>query len=206
MNKKTIKIYKRMGNYNHLRNRKGRIKPATENHPIINLIRKKKLKFKNVLEIGCSTGFILQKIYEITKADCYGIDISKKAIIEGKKLFKNIKLFYGFFESSNLKKKNYDLIILGFFLFLLNPNNILNLFSKINDSIKPGGLLIIYDFYNKKFHKKNYKHEKKLSTYRYDFKNIFLSVPNYELVYTKKIYNEKVKDYLEVSLLKKKKI
>ena len=25
MNKKTIKIYKRMGNYNHLRNRKGRI-------------------------------------------------------------------------------------------------------------------------------------------------------------------------------------
>ena len=195
-----------MGNKNHLRNRNGRINIASDNHPIIRIFKEKKLFPKTVLEIGCSTGFILKKIYKITGAKCYGIDISKAAIKEGKKLFKKIELYNGFFERSNLSKKKYDLIIFGFFLFLTHPENILNLFAKVNNSLKINSYLIIYDFYNKYYVKKNYKHDKKLKVYRYDYKKIFLSIPNFQLVKVKKIYNTKMKDYVEVSLIKKIKI
>ena len=195
-----------MGNKNHLRNRSGRINIANDNHPVIRIFKEKRLSPKTVLEIGCSTGFVLKKINKLTGAKCYGIDISKTAIKEGKGLFKKIELRNGYFEKSVLSKKKYDLIIFGFFLFLTHPENILNLFAKVNNSLKNNSYIIIYDFYNKIYKKKNYKHEKKLKVYRYDYKKIFLSIPNFKLVYIKKIYNTKVKDYLEVSLLKKIKI
>ena len=54
-------------NANHARNRNERILKANEMHPVVNAIKKNKLKPKNLLEIGCSTGFVLEKINELTK-------------------------------------------------------------------------------------------------------------------------------------------
>ena len=70
--------------------------------------------------------------------------------------------------------------------------------------LKDGGKLIIYDFYNRGYKKKPYKHNKNLSTFRWDFKKTFLSLPQYKLIY-KKINNYKeTNDKTEVSILQKK--
>ena len=86
------------------------------------------------------------------------------------------------------------------------PEKILNIFSKIERSLNYNGHLIIYDFYNKGFYKKSYKHHKFLRAHRYDFKRIFLSLPHYKLNF-KKIFKNKKKINSngdeEVSLLKK---
>ena len=82
----------------------------------------------------------------------------------------------------------------------------MKIFSKIDYSLNYKGNLIIYDFYNKGFRKKKYKHNKFLHTYRYDFKRIFLSLPHFKLKY-RKISKDKKKlnndGNTEVSLLKK---
>ena len=108
------------------------------------------------------------------------------------------------FEKSKLKKLKYDLIICGFFLFLLPPKKILNLFSIIDESLNPGGHLIIKDFFNKKksFKIKDYKHEKRLKVYRWDYKQVFLSLPYYYKKDIHKVLYSGMK--LEISLLKKK--
>ena len=56
------KIIKKSTIKNHIRNRLSRIIIANNNHMVIKAIKKKKLKPKTVLEIGCSTGYVLEKI------------------------------------------------------------------------------------------------------------------------------------------------
>ena len=114
---------------NHIRNRRLRIKIADNNNPVFKAIVKNKIKGKTILEIGCSTGYLLEALRSKLGAKCFGVDISSAAIKEGKKLFKKIKLYNSFFESSKLKNKKYDLIILGYFLFLLPIDKVLTLFS-----------------------------------------------------------------------------
>ena len=91
------KIIKKSTIKNHKRNRLSRISIAENNHMVIRALKKIKLKPKNVLEIGCSTGYVLEKIRLISKSKCYGIDVSKSAISEGKRLFKRVNLSCGFF-------------------------------------------------------------------------------------------------------------
>ena len=198
------KTIRKVTNDNHLRNRVHRIDVAKNSHPVINFLKKyrKKCYKKSFLEVGCSTGFVLEKIRKEYKSSCYGVDSSFKAIKEGKKIFKKVHLKNAFSDNFHFKKK-FDFIILGFFLFLTPPKNIFNIFSNLMNHLKNGGHIVIYDFYNKgKFLKKKYKHSNKVFCYRYDFKNIFLSIPCFKLIEKKITYNEKVKDYLEVSLIR----
>lgn len=200
------KVIKKATNANHSRNRHARILEANKNHPVIKLLATTKIKPKKVLEIGCSTGFVLKTIKNMTRARCYGIDSSKKAIKEGKLLFKDVHLQNGFFENNLFKNEKFDLIICGFFLFLTPPDKILRIFSKIDDKLNYNGHVIIYDFYNKGFHKKKYKHNKLLKVHRYDFKKVFLSLPHFKLRH-KKIFKDKKKlnrdGNREASLLQK---
>ena len=200
------KIIKLVSINNHSRNRKKRIEVATKNNDLYNFIIKNKIKPKKILEIGCSTGYILEALRREIKSRCYGIDTSKTAIDEGKKLFKNISLRQGFFETSSLSKKKYDLIICGFFLFMLPPNKVLNLFNKIDYSLQDKGYVLIYDFSNNLFKLKKYKHDKRLKVYRWDYKKIFQSLPYYNTVRVSKIYKKQMKDFIEMSLLQKRTI
>ena len=190
-------------NDNHLRNRKKRISIAHDNHPVIKLLKQVKIKPKKVLEIGCSTGFVLKKIKKLLKCRCDGIDLSSKAIKDGRALFKDINLTQGLFENSKLREKKYDLIIFGFFLFLVKIEDVLKLFYWANRSLNKDKFIIIYDFYNSKFVKKKYKHHNKIKVYRYDYKKILMSLPNYKLIKKIKMFDKKMNDYIEVSLLRK---
>ena len=200
------KIIKKASIENHKRNRHARIKIASKENFVFKIISKNKIKPKKILEIGSSTGYLLESFRKKYNCQCYGIDTSKYAISEGKKLFKKINLTHGLFELSKLKDLKYDIIICGFFLFMLPPSKVLNLFSKIDSSLNSGGYIVINDFYNKanSFKIRNYKHEKKLKVYRWDYKKIFLSLPYYKKKDIFKYYDHKSKDFIEVSLMKKK--
>jgi ubiquinone/menaquinone biosynthesis C-methylase UbiE len=201
------KIIKKASNANHRRNRYARIKAEGEKSKVFKIVLQNKIKPKKILEIGSSTGFVLENFRIKYNSKCYGIDTSKSAISEGKKLFKKINLTHGMFENSKLKNFKYDIIICGFFLFTLPPSKILKLFSEIDSSLNDGGYVVIKDFYNKSnsFKIKDYRHEKKLKVYRWDYKKIFLSLPYYQKIDIIKYYepHKRTNEYLEVSLMKK---
>jgi len=60
---------------------------------IVNLIKNNNLKADKILEIGCANG---NKLNQYAKLLCskknYGIDVSKKAILNGTKKYKNLNL------------------------------------------------------------------------------------------------------------------
>ena len=136
-------------------------KNNTEDYRIKDLIKINNLKSKSILEIGCATGIRLNQYQEILKSKInYGIDLSSKAINLGKKKYKKLKLLkLSSFEIYKIKH-DFDLIVCGFFLYLLDREEIFNQFNLIYKKLKPNGKMgrwgagVYKPFY---FFKKNYQ-------------------------------------------------
>jgi ubiquinone/menaquinone biosynthesis C-methylase UbiE len=180
---------------------------------IINFLNTKKYTFQNVLEVGCSGGYQLNKYFNSLnlKKNPYflGIDLSSKAINFAKKKYKTLH----FKQVSSLKiqnlNKKFDMIILGFFLFLLDREEIFNQFNEVVKSLKKDGILIINDFFPKISHYNLSKHSKKIKIYkmRYDkflteshlFKKLHLVSWKYKFKSKQKFFN----NHIHVSVYKK---
>ena len=76
------KIIKKASIENHKRNRHARIKIASKENFVFKIISKNKIKPKKILEIGSSTGYLLESFRKKYNCQCYGIDTSKYAISE----------------------------------------------------------------------------------------------------------------------------
>lgn len=134
---------------------------------ISKLIKKKLFKARSILEIGCANGIKLNQYKQELKSNVnYGIDLSSLAINHGKKRFKNLKLFkLSSLEIEKIKIK-FDLIICGFFLYLLDRDYLLKQFELIHQKLNLNGHLVINDFHPRKKHSLRPPHNKKLKYFK----------------------------------------
>ena len=148
---------------------------------IVDLLRITQIKPKSILEIGCANGIQLNQYQEIlnTKVN-YGIDLSSKAINAGKKKLKLLKL-------SSLEidkiKTNFDLIICGFFLYLLDREEIFNQFNLIYNKLNQNGYLIIQDFNPLFKHVNISKHNINLKSFKMNYDNFLVESGLFKMVY-----------------------
>ena len=151
---------------------------------IINLIKTNNLKAEKILEIGCANGKYLNQYSKLLKSKkSYGVDLSKKAIEDGKRKYKNLNLL----KISSLEidkiKLNFDFIICGFFLYQLDRELIFNQFDLIYKKLNKNGLLLIVDFdplfkhSNINFNKKN------LMSYKMSYDNFLIESGLFEILY-----------------------
>lgn len=151
---------------------------------IFNLIKNNNLSSKSILEIGCANGKYLHEYYELLKPSyCYGVDLSKKAIKDGKKKFKKIK----FLNISSLEidkiNKNFDLVICGFFLYLLDRNQIFKQFDLIYNILNENGHLIIVDFDPLFKHTNKNLHNNNLKSFKMNYDNFLIETGLFEMYY-----------------------
>ena len=131
----------------------------------------------------------------ISKAKCYGIDTSREAIKEGKKLFKDINFKNGVFEDKSFKESKFDLIICGFFLYLLDREELFSQFDLIYKKLNPNGFLIIKDFDPLFKHTNTSKHNKNLKSFKMSYDNFLQESGLFKLIYKiKNNYNLKKKN------------
>jgi ubiquinone/menaquinone biosynthesis C-methylase UbiE len=159
-------------------------KNNTEDYRIKDLIKINNLKSKSILEIGCATGIRLNQYQEILKSKInYGIDLSSKAINLGKKKYKKLKLLkLSSFEIYKIKH-DFDLIVCGFFLYLLDREEIFNQFNLIYKKLKPNGYLIINDFDPLFKHTNTSIHNKKLKSFKMSYDNFLEESGLFKTVY-----------------------
>jgi SAM-dependent methyltransferase len=151
---------------------------------IINLIKVNNLNSKSILEIGCSTGIKLNQYQKILNSKInYGIDLSSKAIKLGKKKYKNLKLLKLSSLEINKIKQEFDLIICGFFLYLLDKEEIFNQFNLIYKKLKPDGYLIIEDYDPLFKHTNTSIHNKNLKCYKMSYDNFLEESGLFKVVY-----------------------
>jgi len=160
-----------------------------EDSRIKNLIKINNLKSKSILEIGCATGVRLNKYQKILHSKInYGIDLSSNAIKLGKKKYKKLKLLKLSSLEINKIKENFDLIICGFFLYLLDREEIFNQFNLIYKKLKADGYLIIHDFDPLFKHTNTSIHNNNLKSFKMSYDNFLEESGLFKKVY--KIRND----------------
>ena len=182
------KFNKLNANDNWIRNMRYRSEKADDTHPTINALESFGNQPKKVLEIGCSSGFVLEAIRQKYGSKCFGIELGKKAIIAGKKKFPKINIYHGSWNLLSKSKTKYDLIICGFFIFVLDPVEVVYLLTSILDRTEENGLVLIYDFKALSRVKRKYKHSRNVFSFKYPVDEILSKFPGVIHVF-KKTYN-----------------
>lgn len=108
----------------------------------------KALQYRNLLDVGCGTGEILNKI-ATDKNNYYGLDLSEKMIeiAKSKKNSKNITYLVGDSEFLPFDNETFDVIIcIESFHHYPNPNAVMKEFYRV---LNNGGILLLCDMYRK---------------------------------------------------------
>lgn len=110
----------------------------------INFAKKiiKNLKFKNCLDIGCASGFMISEISKsFPDAEYSGIDVFDKAVIAAKKNYPAIKFNVASADKLPFKDNSFDLIL--FYETIEHVENPLKCLEEIKRILKKDGTLIL---------------------------------------------------------------
>lgn len=104
----------------------------------------------NILDLGCGTGKSLIKLAEhFPKANITGLDASKEMIAKALpkiRMNNRIEIIQSSYQSFLPKKEHYDLIFCSYSLSMFGSSHEFS--SKIHDSLKKNGCIVVVDFDN----------------------------------------------------------
>lgn len=158
--------------------------------PMVGCISELNLSPKKILEIGCSNGYRLNKLNEKYGAECFGIDPSQEAIDEGKLAFDKINLSQGTADSLNFENNKFDLVIIGFCLYLCDRNDLFKIAYEVDRVLADKGQIVILDFGPPFPYKNNYKYVEGVFSFKMNYASLFDWNPNYFTVYSKVLAHE----------------
>lgn len=134
--------------------------------------------FKNdissILEIGCGSGDRLNQIANNLSANGYGVEPSTEAVSYIENKFPTLKVKLGFGDDIPFNQK-FDLVHLGFFLYLVDRELYLRCISEADRLIKPGGFLSIIDFDTPLPYSNTYHHETKVHSHKINNSEVFVA-------------------------------
>ena len=135
-----------------------------------------------ILELGCGNGTKLAYLSENLNAEGYGVDLSSLAIHDATKKYPDLKFELAGADEKLFERNQMDLIYLGFFLYVLDCEDIYTTFANVDYYLRDGGFVVILDFdfgFNAHF---PYVHNNQIITYKSDYAKILLASGHYHLV------------------------
>lgn len=156
---------------------------ASEEDVILRIIKEYNLTPKKVFEVGCSNGWRLNEINKLYGSDCFGVEPSEKAILDGQKKYPNINFYQSTASNIPIEIKN-DLVIINYVLHWVSRNSLLKSIAEIDRIVDNDGYLLIGDFFPDNPTIKGYHHlsDGEVFTYKIDYAAIFLATGMYTLV------------------------
>ena len=140
-----------------------------------------KEELSDILEIGCGSGHRLNHISQTLKADGYGVEPSSEAVDFIKNSFPSLKAKVGFGDDVPYKNK-FDLVHLGFFLYLVDRGDYLRCISEADRLLKSGGFLSIIDFETPFPYSNEYSHKKGVFSHKQNNSDVFVASGLYSVV------------------------
>jgi ubiquinone/menaquinone biosynthesis C-methylase UbiE len=137
---------------------------------------------KNVLEIGCSYGWRVNRIREKYGCKCSGIDPSGVAIIQGKSVFPDLDLVVGVAEDLPYRDGEFDLVIFGWCLYTCAREGLFKIAYQADRVLSKLGYLIILDFSPIVPQYKPSVDYRPMYTYKMDYGTMFSWHPAYSTI------------------------
>ena len=167
-----------------------------------------KTDIKKILEIGCGTGHRLNQISKHLMADGFGIDPSTDAIKFITHKFPSLKVEVGYGESVPFLEE-FDLVHLGFFLYLIDRKYYLKCISEADRMLRFGGFLSIIDFETPYPYSNPYSHKENVFTHKHKNSEVFVATGLYTIVnqyqYSHKnfFFDKRIDERISLTLLYK---
>jgi len=136
---------------------------------------------QRVLEIGSSNGHQLEKLRLLTQCEGFGIDPSPAAIADGKAKYPDLKLVVGTADKLEFPDESFDAVIFGFCLYLIDRSLLMRAVAEADRVLREGGKLMITDFDPAMPHRRPFKHQKGLWSYKMQYSDLWLANPSYVL-------------------------
>lgn len=148
---------------------------------LIDWLRPFSEEISDIIEIGCGTGHRLGQISETLSAKGHGVEPSPVAIEYIKKVFPSVDAKVGFGDDVPFEKE-FDLVHLGFFLYLVDRSLYLKCISEADRLVKPGGFLSIIDFETPIPYSNSYSHLDGVFSHKQNNCNVFVASGLYSVV------------------------
>lgn len=138
----------------------------------------------SILEVGCSTGFRLEKSRVEFGAKCFGVEASAEAVNEGRESFPQLTLVNGVAPDvlTQWADETFDVVTLGHLLYLLPRESLFALAAQVDRLLRPGGHLLVEDFFSTSPSSSDYRHTSVLKVFKSDPTAPWTWSPTYTLV------------------------
>ena len=134
-----------------------------------------------VLEVGCGSGHRLNQMTESLKSMGYGVEPSAEALSYISQSFPLLQAKIGFGDDVPFTKK-FDLVHLGFFLYLVDRELYMRCVSEADRLVKFGGFLSIIDFETPYPFSNKYMHKEGARSYKQNNSDVFVASGLYSVV------------------------
>lgn len=160
--------------------------PAFEAMELIHRVR----PITSVLELGCTTGFRLEKARVAFGARCAGLEVSPAAVTEGRDRYPHVQLEIGVAprDLGQWEAHGFDIVVVGHFMYLLPSEQLFELAAAVDRVLAPGGHLIVMDFLHPRPMSAEYRHHPDLRVTKHDPSAPWLWSPTYALV-SRRVYD-----------------
>lgn len=141
---------------------------------------------KDILEVGAANGWRLKKLKDKYNCNVRGIDVSKEAI---KNAVDGVQIDYGYAHKLPYADNSFDVVIFGFCLCFISPEDWLPIVHESNRVLRDNGLIVLYDFMGTRFVKRRMQkitadsklEENPVYIYNFDWPSLWLSHPGYKV-------------------------
>ncbi len=165
-------------------------------------------KNSTILEIGCADGFRLSFLEHALAAEVYGIDPSSSAIDSGKKNGLNLQV--GTADNLEFADNTFDIVILGFCLYLCDRSDLFRIAAEIDRVTKDSAWIIIQDFFSESDYANDYSHFEGVKSYKSDYRKMFTWHPAYSPISHKlsdhsnfKNFTDNQDEWIALSIIRK---
>lgn len=134
---------------------------------------------RDAFEAGASDGWRLHWMQAKYGCRVQGIDASASAVKQA-----SVPVRHGIapFSMEQLSEDAFDLVILGFFAYLLHRSQSLRLAAAVDKILRPGGHLVIVDFLSPYPTRADYAHHPGLAVWKQDLSALWTGSPQWTLV------------------------
>ncbi len=163
-----------------------RLEQVAEDDLVLRALAEAGVDARLILEVGASNGWRLECLHRRRPGiSCVGIEPSLAAVTEGARHFPDVKLIRGTAERLPFASGKFDLVILGFFLYLCDRDDLFRVAAETDRVLAPNGIVAIFDFCPPRPCRNPYSHRPGVFSYKMDYAQMFLWNPSYRRVLEK---------------------
>ena len=163
------------------------LEQAAERDPVLKVLAQGRVEARSILEVGASNGWRLACLRRRRpEAVCVGVEPSAAAVTEGARQFPDVSLVRGTAERLPFESGRFDLVILGFFLYVCDRDDLFRVAAETDRVLARNGFVVVFDFCPSRPHRNRYKHRPDVYSYKMNYAQMFLWNPIYRRILEKR--------------------